>query len=447
MSANWPSTPPGVLPSGEPDTRHHVVIIGSGFGGLFAARALRRARVQVTLVDRTNHHLFQPLLYQVATGILSEGQIAPAIRDVFRNYYSMRFVVGDVQEIDPDQRAIGVIEFGRFRRISYDSLIVAGGVVTSYYGHDDYRKYASGMKSLDDALLLRGKIFGAFERAEVEEDDAQRARLMTFVVVGGGPTGVEMAGQLKELSRRALRRNYRRIDPASTRVVLIEGTDRLVATMGNRLSRITARDLSKAGVELHLGAFVTGMDEYGVDIKQPDGSTLRIDAATRVWAAGMEGSPLGSELSRRTGVELDRTGRVQVAPDCSVPGYPDIFVVGDLMALNDLPGVAEVAMQSGAHAAHSIARRVKGDDVMRPFHYFDLGTLAAISRFRAVAKVGPIKIGGLPGWLLWLVVHITFLTGFKNRIGALARWAVSFIGRGRYERALTGDWANASESS
>jgi NADH dehydrogenase len=435
------------VPSGEPDTRHHVVIVGGGFGGLFAAKALRRVRVRVTLVDRTNHHLFQPLLYQVATGILSEGQIAPATRDIFRNYYSTHVVVGEVREINPDEHTIGVSQFDRPRTIGYDSLIVAGGVETTYYGHDDYRKNAPGMKSLDDALFLRSQIFGAFERAEAEEDDERRAELLTFVVIGGGPTGVEMAGQLRELSRRALRRNYWRIDPASTRVVLIEGTDRLVATMGERLSRITAKDLAKLGVELHLHAMVTGMDDRGVEITQADGSTLRIDAATRVWTAGTEASPLGAELAGRTGVDLDRAGRVRVAPDCSVPGYPDIFVVGDLMALDDLPGVAEVAMQSGCHAAHTIERRLKGDDSMRAFRYHDLGTVAAIARFRAVAKVGPIKVGGLPGWLLWLVVHITFLTGFKNRVGAMARWAVSFIGRGRYERALTGGWANGSGPS
>lgn len=436
-----------MLPSGEQDTRHHVVIIGSGFGGLFAAKALRSvARVRVTLVDRTNHHLFQPLLYQVATGILSEGQIAPATRDIFRKYRSMRVVVGEVQQINPDEHTIEVSEFGRPRTIAYDSLIVAGGVEPAYYGHDEYREIAPGMKSLDDALSLRGRIFGAFERAEAEEDEARRAQLMTFVVVGGGPTGVEMAGQLRELSRRALRHNYRSIDPASSRVVLIEGTDRLVASMGRRLSRITAKDLSKLGVEMHLGSKVTGMDDQGVEITQPDGGTLRIDAATRVWAAGTKASSLGGELAARTGVELDRVGRVRVAPDCSVPGYPDIFVVGDLMALDDLPGVAEVAMQSGAHAAHTIARRTKGaDNAMRAFHYYDLGTLAVISRFRAVAKVGPIKVGGFPGWLLWLVVHVTFLTGFKNRVGAMARWAVSFVGRGRYERALTGNWTKDSE--
>jgi NADH dehydrogenase len=262
---------------------------------------------------------------------------------------------------------------------------------------------------------------------------------MTFVVIGGGPTGVEMAGQLKELSRRALRRNYRRIDPASTRVVLVEGADRLVASMGDRLSRITARDLDRMGVEIHLGAMVTGMDDAGVDITNADGSATRIDAATKVWAAGTRASPLGAQLAERTGAAVDRAGKVQVGPDCSIPGYPEVFVVGDLMALHDLPGVAEVAMQSGAHASHTILRRLEAKPA-KPFHYRDLGTLAVISRFRALAKIGPLRVGGLIGWLLWLVVHITFLTGFKNRFGALARWAVSFIGRGRYERALTGRW-------
>ena len=423
------------------DNRHHVVIIGAGFGGLFAAKALRRVPARVTLIDRTNHHLFQPLLYQVATGILSEGQIAPAIRDVFRNYASMRVVLAEVDHIDPDTRTISITEMGRKATIGYDSLIVAGGAVTSYFGHDEYRRAASGMKSLNDALYLRGQIFGAFEKAEAEEDAERRQRLMTFVVIGGGPTGVEMAGQLKELSRRALRRNYRRIDPATTRVVLVEGGDRLVATMGERLSRLTARDLGRMGVEVHLGAMVTDMDGDRVQITQHDGPTLHIDAGTKVWAAGTRASPLAAQMAESTGVPLDRAGRLQVEPDCSVPGYPDVFVVGDMMALGDLPGVAEVAMQSGAHSAHTIRRRLRGDTVMRPLHYHDLGTLAAISRFRAVAKVGPFRVGGFVGWLLWLVVHVTFLTGFKNRFGALARWTVSFVGRGRYERALTGRWA------
>ena len=422
------------------DTRHHVVIIGCGFGGLFAAKALKRAPVRVTLIDRTNHHLFQPLLYQVATGILSEGQIAPAIRDVLRNHRSLRVVLADVTHIDPDLREVTADELGREVTIGYDSLIVAGGAVTSYFGHDDFRPAASGMKSLNDALHLRGQIFGAFERAEAEGDEVRRRALMTFVVIGGGPTGVEMAGQLKELSHRALRRNYRSIDPKSTRVVLVEGGPKLVAPMGERLSRITARDLSRMGVEVYLGALVTGMDHRGVDITKADGTTERIDSATKVWAAGTRASPLGTLLADVTGASLDRAGRVQVSPDCSVPGYPQVFVVGDLMALDDLPGVAEVAMQSGAHAAHTVTRRLRGQEEMRPFRYHDLGTLAVISRFRAVAKVGPLRIGGFGGWLLWLVVHVTFLTGFKNRFGALARWTVSFVGRGRYERALTGRW-------
>jgi NADH dehydrogenase len=323
---------------------------------------------------------------------------------------------------------------------------VAAGAVTSYFGHDEYQHQASGMKSLNDALQLRGQIFGAFERAEAEADEGRRLRFMTFVVIGGGPTGVEMAGQLKELSSRALRSNYRRIDPASTRVVLVEGTDTLVGAMGGRLSRITERDLTRMGVELHLGAMVTGMDADGVELTQRDGTTTRVEAATRVWAAGTRGSPLGAHVAEATGATLDRGGRVQVEDDCSVAGFPNLFVVGDLMALNDLPGVAEVAMQSGVHAAHTIHRRLKGA-VVRPFTYHDLGTLAVISRFRAVAKVGPFRVGGLLGWLLWLVVHITFLTGFKNRFGALARWAVSFVGRGRYERALTGRWATGQDPS
>ncbi|MGP0032201.1 MAG: NAD(P)/FAD-dependent oxidoreductase [Acidimicrobiales bacterium] len=425
---------------GQLDERHHVVIIGSGFGGLFAAKALRRVPVRVTLIDRTNHHLFQPLLYQVATGILSEGQIAPATRDIFRNYASMSIVLGEVEGIDPRARQISVRELDRRVTTAYDSLIVAGGAVTSYFGHDDFRRAAGGMKSLDDAMGLRGQIFGAFERAEAEPDEEQRRALMTFVVVGGGPTGVEMAGQLMELSRRALRRNFRHIDPRQTRVLLVEGGDGLVASMGARLSRMTERDLTGMGIEVHLGAMVTGMGPDGVEITRSDGSNVSVRAATKIWAAGTTAAPLAAQLAEATGTAVDGSGRLRVGPECSVPGYPEIFVVGDMMALDGLPGVAEVAMQSGVHAARTIGRRLRGDTVVRPFHYRDLGTLATISRFRAVAKIGPLRIGGFFGWVLWLVVHVTFLTGFKNRFGALARWVVSFVGRGRYERALTGPW-------
>jgi NADH:quinone reductase (non-electrogenic) len=421
------------------DTRHHVVIVGCGFGGLFAARALKRAPVRVTIVDRTNHHLFQPLLYQVATGILSEGQIAPAIRDVLRNHPSVEVVLAEVNRIDVEDRVLHCDELGRPLTIGYDSLIVAGGAATSYFGHDDYRATAMGLKSLDDALALRGQIFGCFELAEAEPDEDARTRLMTFVVVGGGPTGVEMAGQLRELARRALHHNYRRIDPHNARVVLVEGADRLLGSMSPRLARLTARNLSSMGVEIHLGAMVTDMNEEGVEITHRDGTSERIAAATKVWAAGTRAAGLGAVLAEAAGAEVDKAGRVLVEPDCSLRSHPEVFVVGDLMALDDLPGVAEVAMQSGAHAAHTVVRRLEGKS-SRPFRYRDLGTLAVISRFRAVAQIGPLRVGGFAGWLLWLVVHITFLTGFKNRFGALARWAVSFVGRGRYERALTGPW-------
>jgi NADH:ubiquinone reductase (H+-translocating) len=421
------------------DPQHHVVILGCGFGGLFAARALKRAPVRVTIIDRTNHHLFQPLLYQVATGILSEGQIAPAIRDVLRRMRNLRVVLAEVREIDLAARKIHADEFGRPQIIQYDSLIVACGSAPTYYGHDEFRRYAHGMKTLDDALALRGRIFGAFELAEAEPDEDKRRALMTFVVIGGGPTGVEMAGQLRELARRALHRNYRRIDTHKTRVVLVEGGDGLVASMGPRLSRITARDLERMGVEIHFGAMVTDMDEQCVVITKSDGSTERIDTATKVWAAGTNAVGLGKTLAELTGAEVDKGGRVKVQPDCSLASHPEVFVVGDLMALDDLPALAEVAMQSGAHAAHTIERRLQGKEP-KPLHYRDLGTLAVISRFTAVAKIGPLQVGGFLGWLIWLVVHITFLTGFKNRFGALARWTISFIGRGRYERALVGRW-------
>jgi NADH dehydrogenase len=304
------------------DTRHHVVIVGCGFGGLFAAKALKRENVRVTIIDRTNHHLFQPLLYQVATGILSEGQIAPAIRDVMRRYESINVVLGEVEHIDIAAKEVHVDEFGMALTVGYDSLIVAGGATTSYFGHDEFRQAASGMKSLDDALALRGEIFGAFEVAEAEADETKRRRQMTFVVVGGGPTGVEISGQLRELSRRALRRNYRRIKPEDTRVVLVEGTDHLLGSMGARVSRLTARKLTRMGVELHLGATVSGMDDEGVEITKPDGSKERIPAATRIWAAGTRASGLGEVLAREAGAELDKAGRCAWRATARCRGIP-----------------------------------------------------------------------------------------------------------------------------
>jgi NADH dehydrogenase len=422
---------------GDAPGAHRVVIVGSGFGGLFAARRLRRAPVDVTVIDRTNHHLFQPLLYQVATGILSEGEIAPATRDVLRRFSNVAVQLGTVTGVDLRARTVTATLGDRVFTTPYDSLIVATGIETSYFGHDEFGRWASGMKSIDDALELRGRIFGAFESAELETDEVSRDAWLTFVVVGAGPTGVELAGQIAELSRRSLHRNFRAIDPASARVVLVEGGPAVLPSFGSRLSRIAERDVRRIGVELRLNTMVTGMDRSGVDLRTADGGSERIAARTAVWAAGMTASPLGAMLAAASGAALDRMGRVMVKPDCSLPGHSEVFVVGDLMALGDLPGMAEVALQSGQHAAATIHRRAMGDDAPRPFRYYDLGSLATISRFNAVARIGPLRFGGLAGWVVWLVVHLTLLTGFKNRLGALAHWTISFLGRGRAERTIT----------
>jgi NADH:ubiquinone reductase (H+-translocating) len=416
---------------------HRVVIVGSGFGGLFAARILRRAPVTVTIVSKTNHHLFQPLLYQVATGILSEGGIAPATRDVVRHFENTSVELAEVTDIDVEHRLVNAIQWGEHLQFPYDSLIVAAGVTTSYFGHDEYSNFAPGMKTIDDALELRGRIFGAFEIAESQSDPEVRAAWLTFAIVGGGPTGVEMAGQIAELSRRSLRGNFRSLDPRAARVVLFEGGERILESFGKRLSAKATEDLEQLGVEIHTHAMVTGIDEDGVDVQHEDGTMRRLPAHTKVWAAGMKAAPLAAQLAHSSGAEVDRAGRIRVLPDCSLPGHPEVFVVGDMMCLDDLPGMAEVAIQSGIHAGLLIKRRQRDATREAVFRYRDLGSIAAVSRFRAVAKFGPVGIGGFAGWLFWLLIHLTFLTGYKNRVGALSHWAISFIGRGRSERTIT----------
>jgi NADH:ubiquinone reductase (H+-translocating) len=416
--------------------RHRVVIVGCGFGGLFAARALKRAPVDVTVIDRTNHHLFQPLLYQVATGILSEGEIAPAIRDVLRRHRNVRVRMAEVTTIDVGARTVTSVQRGEERTTPYDSLIVAPGTHTSYFGHDEFAQWAIGLKSIDDALEARGRIIEAFELAESEPDPDRRATLLTFAVIGAGPTGVEMAGQIIELSRRALRHNFRTIDPAAARVLLFDAGPAVLPFFGERIGAKTERNLSRLGVEVHLGAAVTGMDEDSLTIALGDGTSETFAAHTKVWAAGVTGSSLGRQLAAASGGTLDRLGRVPVQDDCTLPGHPEVFVIGDLMALGDLPGMAEVAMQSGRHAARTIVARLDGKPDT-PLHYRDLGSMATISRFSGVAAIGPVRLTGFVGWVLWLVVHITFLTGFKNRVSALARWTISFVGRGRSERTIT----------
>lgn len=424
--------------TGDEDTAaHRVVIIGCGFGGLFAARRLGRAPVSVTVIDRANHHLFQPLLYQLATGILSPGEIAPAIRDVLQRQANTEVLIGDVVDIDPEARQVTSEVMGERTVTPYDSLIVATGSGTSYFGHDEFARHAQGIKTIDDALELRGRIFGAFEMAELETDEELRRRWLTFVVVGAGATGVEMAGQIAELSRRTLKRNFRRFDPAEARVILLDAGDEILASFGGHLSDRAADELRRLGVEVRLGTMVTGVDETGVDVKGPDPDLRRIEAMVKVWAAGVRASPIGELLARRAGASLDRSGRVEVQPDCTIAGHPEIFVVGDLMALDDLPGVAEVAMQGGMFAARTIRARTEGRPAPARFRYHDLGTMASVARFHAVASIGPFKCSGFTGWVLWVVVHLLFLTGFKNRVYTVGHWVVSFIGRSRSERVIT----------
>lgn len=414
--------------------RDRVVIVGAGFGGLYAARALRHAPLDVTVVDRTNHHLFMPLLYQVATGLLSVGAVAPAIRDILRHHKNTRVLLGEVTDIDLAARELHLDTRGWRSVVPYDSLIVAAGANQSYFGHDEFAVHAPGMKTIDDALELRGRIFGAFEMAEV--DSERREHWLTFAVVGAGPTGVELAGQIAELSRGTLKRNFRTFDPAEARIVLLDAGETVLPTFPVPAQRRAHRDLEDLGVDVRLGARVTGVDAEGLSVEDRDGSKGRIEAATKIWAAGVQGSPLGAILARQSGATVDHTGRVTVLPDLTLPGHPEVFVVGDLMSL-DLPGVAEVAIQSGHHAAKTIERRARGDEKQRPFHYHDLGTVATIGRFRAILYFGPVRVTGLAGWLAWLVIHLTFLTGFKNRFSTLAGWAIAFLGRGRAQRTIT----------
>jgi NADH dehydrogenase len=416
---------------------HRVVIVGCGFAGLFATYALRRAPVTVTIIDRTNHHLFQPLLYQVATGVLSEGDIAPPIREVVSGQSNVHVLLGEVVDIDLGARLVRTSALDQSGTVEYDSLIVATGAAQSYFGHPEFAEHAPGMKTIDDALELRGRIFGAFEMAERESDPERRRVWLTFAIVGAGPTGVELAGQVSELSTRSLRHNFQNIEPHEARVVLIDALNTVLPAFHPSLRERAARDLRELGVELQLGTRVTGVDAMGLDLQPPDGPPVRLEARTKIWAAGVEASPLGRLLGSATGAPVDRSGRIEVLPDCTLPGHPEVFVAGDLMKLNNYPGVAEVAMQSGWHSARTIVRRLRGSAEPRPFVYRDFGTLATIARFRAVADLGWLRLAGAPAWIFWLVVHLTFLTGFKNRLAALTNWAFAFLGRRRRQRTIT----------
>jgi NADH dehydrogenase len=417
---------------------HRVVVVGGGFGGLPACRFLGHVDdVEVTLLDRRNHHLFQPLLYQVATGILAPGQIAPALRHVLRKASNVTVELAEVEGFDLERRVVHAVRVPNIPlEVPYDSLIVAAGAGQSYFGHDEFAVFAPGMKTIDDALELKRRIFGAFEMAEVAPSPTEKEEWLTVVIVGAGPTGVEIAGQIRELASRSLRGEFRSFDPATVRVLLVDGGKEPLATFGHRLSAAAARELGHIGVELMMGARVTNVDAFGVDV-QRSGSTERIAARTVVWAAGVQASPLAAQLAEATGADVDRSGRIAALPDLTLPGHPEVFVVGDMVTLDDLPGVAEVAMQGSLHAANTIARRLHREPDSVPFHYRDLGSVATIGRFRAVCSFWRLRLSGLPGWLVWMFVHLAFLNGFGTRFSTLGRWLMSMVGRSRNERVFS----------
>jgi len=417
--------------------RHRVVVVGGGFGGLPATRVLGDAGLDVTLIDRRNHHLFQPLLFQVATGILSPGEIAPVLRHILRRHESVKVVLSTVTGFDLEARVVHTASIpGEACDYPYDSLIVAAGAGQSYFGHDEYALIAPGMKTIDDAMELRRRVYGALEIAETRTDPDQQRFFMTFAIVGAGPTGVELAGQIRDLAARSLTRDFRHIDPAGVRVIVIDGGKEPLANFGDRLSWRAAKELEKMGVELRMGERVVGVDALGVDTESHSGEKGRIECGTTIWAAGVQASPLAGLLADATGAETDRAGRVAVLPDLTLPGHPEVFALGDMATIDDLPGVCEVAMQGGLHAANTIKRRLEGREGI-PFKYRDLGSAAAIGRFKAIVSVRGLRLSGFPGWVVWLFVHVAFLNGFGNRLAALWRWGTSMVGRARPERVFS----------
>ena len=429
-----------------------IVIVGCGFGGLEAARTLQDAAVDITLVERTNHHLFQPLLYQVATAGLSAPAIAAPVRHLFRNQLNVTTLLGEVTAIDVQSRQV-LLDDGP--AIGYDHLIVAVGATHSYFGHDDWAQFAPGLKTLDDAFEIRRRILLAFEAAEKEPDPAQRDAWLTFTVIGGGPTGVEMAGTLAEIARHTLAGEFRRIDPASATILLIEGTSRVLQAMPADLSQRAREQLEKLGVQVRLDSRVVAIDGTGLEVVQSAGpssetaASYRIESRCVIWAAGVAASPLGRQLAQSTGAQLDRAGRVLVQPDLSLPGHPEISVIGDLAAVHShapgrqslpVPGVSPAAKQMGRTAADNILRRLAGQPTLQ-FRYRDYGNLATIGRNAAVvdltSPLGNFKFSGHFAWLFWLFTHIYFLIGFRNRVVVLMDWASAYLSKQRYARVVT----------
>jgi NADH dehydrogenase len=427
--------------------RHRVVVVGGGFGGLQAALRLRRAPVELTLVDRRNFHLFQPLTYQVATGALSPGEIAYPLRSILKAHGNVRVLMAEVADFDLDRRELrlrSVAGIPAPDSIPYDTLIVAGGSQYSYFGHDDWTEYAAEVKSLESALTVRARILGAFEAAEMEPEPERSRPWLTFVVVGAGPTGVEMAGQIAELARDTLRRDFDAIDPSTGRILLVEASDRVLTSFPPSLSAKAARSLESIGVSVMVSRIVVGVDREGVSIRDAAGETERIGARTVIWAAGVSASGLASRLGELTGAECDRAGRVTVESDLTLPGHPEVFALGDMVGVRgadgatlSLPGVAPVAMQEGRYVAKVVRNRLRDRDTP-PFRYHDKGNLATIGRSAAVADIKGLRLSGFIAWVLWLVVHLWYLVGFQNRILVFIRWSISFVSHGRGARLITG---------
>jgi NADH:ubiquinone reductase (H+-translocating) len=416
---------------------HHVVIIGGGFGGLYAAKALRDAPVRVTLVDRRNFHLFQPLLYQVATGGVSAGDIAYPLRSIFARDRHFSVIMSEVIDIDVSQRTV-ILRDGR---VTYDTLILAPGSTHQYFGHDTWEQHAPALKTIEDALEIRRRIFRAFEAAEQEPDPGKRRALMTFVIVGGGPTGVELAGTLGELAHGTLKHDFRAIDPADAKIFVLEGGERILSAFPPDLSAKAEATLTRLGVTVRTGTLVTDLHDNTVTMRRGE-STEDLQTHTILWTAGVKSSPLGEVLTKRTGVELDRAGRVKVEADLTIPGHPELFVVGDLAHVSDrdgkpLPGLASVAIQEGRYVGEAISQKLQGK-TPAAFRYVDKGNLAIIGRNAGVADFGRFHVTGFPAWILWLCVHIYYLIGFDNKFLVLFQWAWNYVTRKRGAQLITG---------
>jgi NADH:ubiquinone reductase (H+-translocating) len=426
---------------------HRVVVIGGGFGGINAVQALRRAPVEITLIDRRNFHLFQPLTYQVATGALSPGEVAYPLRAMFKSEQKVRVLLAEVAGFDLEARQVHLTEALGMdtspTTVGYDTLIVAAGSSYSYFGHEDWREFAAEVKTLESALAVRAEILKAFEAAEVTTDAERRRARMTFVVVGAGPTGVEMSGQIAELAHDTLRRNFRAIDTNTAQVIMIDAMDRVLTSFPPSLSRRAQRSLEGLGVTVMLNRTVVGIDEESVTVSNPDGATERIEAKTVIWAAGVTAAPLARQLGELAGAEIDRAGRLTVQGDLTLPGHPEVVALGDMVRVRGAdgtpvtyPGVAPVAIQQGRYAGKLITDRLQGHTTA-PFKYFDKGNPATIGRGRAVAQIKFLKLSGLPAWLVWLGVHLWYLIGFQNRLLVLIKWGISFFTHGRSARVIT----------